>query len=208
MSSLCLSLSSSSSRSLALLSCFSAKARSLRSQHGKKRKPNQNTPHRPERLWRVTPLKTDVRDAGPLEFFFSSAVPLAPPDDVAADDVSTIFFGARGEELGRKVRGVLVAGRSSEAFGWASPPAPNEVSFVEESRGVFFQRRFQPRNVRSFAFTVRGSPGASVISSDARRVARGKRVQGVEARTRCCSDVAGAAAEKNVAISFFLFSWW
>lgn len=34
-------------------------------------------------------MKTDVRDAGPREFFFSSEAPLAP-SDVAADDVSTI----------------------------------------------------------------------------------------------------------------------
>lgn len=60
--------------------------------------------HRPERLWRVTPLKTDVRDAGPLEFFFSSAA-CAPPDEVAANDVSTIAVTMTEVDQGSGVGG-------------------------------------------------------------------------------------------------------
>lgn len=49
-------------------------------------------------------MKTDVRDAGPREFFFSSEAPLAPPSDVAADDVSTISARRMEKETRRGVR--------------------------------------------------------------------------------------------------------
>lgn len=69
--------------------------------------------HRPDRLWRVTPLKTEVRDVGPREFFFSSVAACTPPDEVAADDVSTIFATIREDERGLGVGWKGLCGRTS-----------------------------------------------------------------------------------------------
>jgi hypothetical protein len=124
------------------------------------------TTHRPERLWRVTPLKTDVRDAGPREFFFSSAAPCVPPDDVAAEDISTIS-ARRAQKVGRVAVWGARRGRPLCLLKMETSSVGAERGFRKknEEGGGVFQRRFQARNVRLLAFAARESSDASVLQS-------------------------------------------
>ena len=135
-------------------------------------------------------MKTDVRDAGPREFFFSSeAAPCAPPpEDVAAEDVSTISK-LRRKTRGRRRRCALALlfsfGVGSFFRMETSPSSPNEVSKRKSRKSVFFSP--------PLSAPKRASPrvyGARKLRCDltlglARGTARGERAHGVEARTRC-----------------------
>ena len=188
------------SLSLSSLSPRRAKrARSLRSLRKKKRASTlaTRTTHRPERLWRVTPLKTDVRDAGPREFFFSSAAPCVPPDDVAAEDISTIS-ARRAQKVGRVAVWGARRGRPLCLLKMETSSVGAERGFRKKKRGrrgCFPAPLSGPKRALASVYGPR-KLRCERASEHERGVARGKRAQGVE-RGPDVSDVAGAAERRR-----------
>ena len=186
--------------SLSSLSPRRAKrARSLRSLRKKKRASTlaTRTTHRPERLWRVTPLKTDVRDAGPREFFFSSAAPCVPPDDVAAEDISTIS-ARRAQKVGRVAVWGARRGRPLCLLKMETSSVGAERGFRKKKRGrrgCFPAPLSGPKRALASVYGPR-KLRCERASEHERGVARGKRAQGVE-RGPDVSDVAGAAERRR-----------
>ena len=156
-------------------------------------------------------MKTDVRDAGPREFFFSSeAAPCAPPpEDVAAEDVSTISK-LRRKTRGRRRRCALALlfsfGVGSFFRMETSPSSPNEVSKRKSRKSVFFSPPLSAPK-RCAEAPMRPHSRARARNGARRAGARGRSADSM-------SDVAGAAAaaetdarEERERDEFFSFFW-